>query len=639
VLLLALAIAAVFAAARLLWLRPSRRPLRLLLQTAAAALLWLCLHPPAQPLPRAGALTVLSADWQQAGVELGPSAAVVALPEAGAELPAGVRRVPDLATALRMHGDSPGLRVLGRGLPTRDREAARGRVLEFAAAPLPEGLVALEWTPAPRLGAQIELRGRWSGSPPALLRLLDPQGEVLDEIALAPAVGEGATAAAAGTGSAAVGNAATDAADLADAAAHDHSTAHARSADHDHDADHDHNEPGQRFALRTPGRAVGERVLRLTAVDAAGVSSSLIDVPLNIRPPRALRTLLLGGAPSPELRALRRWAADAGLDFSSRIQFAPGIVQGGARLQIDPAELSELDLLIVDERSWAALGPAGREAVMAATRDGLGVLLRLAASPTPPLRAELATQGFALGVGEISVQTQLPGLPTRLRRLNLGVEASDAIPLLRAADGEPLGHWRAVGLGRFGLLWLGDSFRLQASGEAAAYAALWSAISSTLARAPATSSTNPALHAAAFAWRGERALLCGLGAAADTAAATTAAVDTPATVQVIAPDGSITRLAAVDDRGCSAWWPRSSGLHRLGEGNSDAPQLLVIEPAQLPALWAAQTTQANRHLQQQPLLGAPITLQSAPGPFWPWLLALLAVLGLLWWLERPRGVV
>ena len=79
VLLLALGGALAVATARLLWRRPSRWPLRLLLQSAAAALLWLCLHPPLQPLPRAGALTVLSADWQQAGVEVGPSAAVVAL--------------------------------------------------------------------------------------------------------------------------------------------------------------------------------------------------------------------------------------------------------------------------------------------------------------------------------------------------------------------------------------------------------------------------------------------------------------------------------------------------------------------------------------------------------------------------------
>jgi hypothetical protein len=623
VLLLALAIAAVLAAARLLWLRPSRWPLRLLMQTAAVALLWLCLHPPSQPLPRVGALTVLSADWQQAGVEVGPSALVVALPEAGDPLPVGVRRVPDLATALRLQGDSLGLRVLGRGLPTRDREAARGRVLEFADAPLPEGLMALEWTAAPQLGAQIELRGRWRGSPPALLRLLDPQGEVLDEIAMTPAAGEGAALATAATGSAAAGNAATDATD---------------SAVHDHNADHDHSEPGQRFALSTPARAVGERVLRLAAVDVAGISTTLIDLPLNIRPPRALRTLLLGGAPGPELRALRRWAADAGLDFSSRIQFAPGIVQGGARLQIDPADLSELDLLIVEERSWAALGPAAREAVMAATRDGLGVLLRLAASPTPALRTELATHGFTLGVGEISVQTQLPGLPTRLRRLNLRVDAPEAVPLLRAADDEPLGQWRAVGLGRFGLLWLGDSFRLQASGEAEAYAALWSAISTTLARAPTASNTIPVLHEATFAWLGERALLCGHEASADIARATAAEV-TPAPLQIVAPDGSSMRLAAADSRGCAAWWPQSSGLHRLGEAGGDAPQLMVIEPNQLPALWAAQTAQANRHLQQQHLLGAPPTLQSAPGPFWPWLLALLVVLGLLWWLERPRGVV
>jgi hypothetical protein len=677
---LALGVAVLLSAARLLLRRPSRWPLRLLLSAAAAAALYWVLLPPSQPLPRAGALTVLSADWQGAQASLGPLQAVVALPEAGEALPAGVTRVPDLATALRARPQFEGLRLLGRGLPARDHEVARGRLLDGSAAALPDGLQALELTAAPNLGDDIVVRGRWQGPPPARLQLLDSEGGLLAEQALDAAAA--AAPASTNPGLSADSGAEPEAGSGADTAAAAEAAALPRSDEGlAKTAGPDAGDSAQgvhAFVLRTPARAVGEVLLRLVAVDAEGAARPLLDLPLSVRAPRALNVQLLAGAPGPELKSLRRWAVDAGLTLDSRIQFAPGLIQSGTTsgprgLGVEAAALAELDLLIVDERAWAALGPAGRATALAAVDEGLGLLLRLSAVPGPMLRTELAAIGFDVAPTEAAPTLRLSGSELRLRRLPVEVQAADAAALVEGDTGAPAGLWRARGQGRIGLLWLLDSFRLVGTGEGQAHAALWAQLSAILARAPSAASeasrpsagsdssgsassarsassvsSGPSGSSGAFepsavsatgaaessaapismtagavarAWRGERFRLCGpVGA-----------------VTVRSPDGELTALAAADAEGCRALWPRASGLHRIELGDGAQMPLQVLEPTELQALHAADLAEATRALQAQALLSeSPGQTLSAPGTPWPWLGLLLVLLAALWWLERPR---
>ncbi|MFY8134063.1 MAG: hypothetical protein ACOVKS_03600, partial [Aquimonas sp.] len=116
-----------------------------------------------------------------ARAELGPPAAILALPDAETPLPPGVQRAPDLAAALRMRPEFSALRLFGRGLSLRDLQAARGRRLEFIAAPLPRGFVEIQPASQVTLGARIEVAARWSGAPPARVQVLDAAGEVLAE--------------------------------------------------------------------------------------------------------------------------------------------------------------------------------------------------------------------------------------------------------------------------------------------------------------------------------------------------------------------------------------------------------------------------------------------------------------------------
>jgi hypothetical protein len=63
----------------------------------------------------------------------------------------------------------------------------------------------------------------------------------------------------------------------------------------------------------------------------------------------------------------------------------------------------------------------------------------------------------------------------------------------------------------------------------------------------------------------------------------------------------------------------------------------VLSPARHAALYAADLDARSRALESaRPATERATWLSEMPGDHLAWLLALLAVLGLLWWLERPR---
>jgi hypothetical protein len=200
-----------------------------------------------------------------------------------------------------------------------------------------------------------------------------------------------------------------------------------------------------------------------------------------------------------------------------------------------------------------------------------------------------------------------------------------AVPAVRSSEGDPLALWRARGLGRMGLLWLTDSYRLQAAGHAEAYTGLWSRLTSDLARAPEAAAPGPMLRlprGQTQAWAGERIELCGLRGA----------------LSLLAPDGARLKLAAPDAQGCVATFPGLPGRYRLADGESTALDIEVRDPKQETALHAADLLARTRAVVSTRAAGEGSSgPQYVAGDFWPWLLALLAVLALLWWLERPRS--
>jgi hypothetical protein len=554
---------------------PWRLGLLLMAQPIFAGLLYLVLFPPPIPGPRAGVLTIATRDAPLSPAA--PGERLIVLPEASADL--GGEAAPDLATALRRHPGAGRLRILGQGLEPRDRPAAQGRALVFAPAPAPTGIVELN-PPAPVApGASFIASGRVNGTSGGTVDLLDPAGAVVDSVTL-PASG--------------------------------------------------------RFTLtgaaREPGAALfAVRLRRGTrTVETANLPVWTAAAP-------APKVLVLAGAPGPEIKALRRWAADSGIAMQASVTLGGGLELGDPRPPMSATTLDRLDLVVVDERSWANLSPGDRAALSAAVRGGLGLLLRVTGPLPAGVRDDWRALGLPLRDGEETAavrlgpsRSQTASAPDDVALLELtqrrvDLKAPGSTPLIRDDAGTVLGRWRAEGLGRLGVLSVTNSAGLVTAGFGQRYGALWGATFAALARsAPSTDTVSLGSDPR----EGQRISLCGLKGDA----------------QIRDPSGAWTRLLvdpATGASACAGYWPAGPGwrLLRLTIPGKAAPQAqgFYVRPAEeATGLTAEDDRRATIALAaaqgaQGPGAGS---ASAAPGPPWPWFLIWLLAAGALWAFER-----
>lgn len=591
-----LAAAAAVACLRIAWrwrrLRGAIRPWRplamLLAQPLFVGLLYLALYPPERATRAEGVLTVL-AEGATARDAARAQGRVVALPEAPAIH--GSERVPDLATALRRHPGTRALRIVGAGLPARDRDVARGLAVEAALPPPARGLQALEVEQGVVAGASFAVSGRISGIDAARVELRDPAGRRVD------------VAAAGEDGS---------------------------------------------FALQASAFAPGTAMFSLQVSDGDGVRIDSADVPVWIGEAPQLRVLLLAGAPNPETRALRRWMQDAGFDVDARISLGAGMQLGDAPA-LTPDALARVDLVVADARAWSDLGAGGRAAVMQAVDAGLGLLLRADTPLAADALRALSGPGVRIegGRGSAIVRLAAPSLADEeMVRANLGTGSDDApvdpaqiddraaeltrrdwratgsgvVPMALAADDAPLAWWTPRGNGRIGIWTLLDTWRLPLSGRADLHAGLWNAGFGALARAGGRGLARI---------DGDRRV--------DERMAICAFAD-GATVR--APDGRRTTLVADPDAGgCAAFWPRLAGWHAL-DAAAGLQWFHVLAAEDLPGIRAAALREAALALAAEPdrapgsATDAGVVVRQTAS--WPWFLGWLMLAAGLWWLERSR---
>ncbi len=565
------------------------------LSLASGALLYLTLFPPL--LPIGGETLMVAAAGTPADTRPAPGERLVALPEAPAI--AGAERVPDLATALRRHGQVQRIRILGRGLTARDLDGDAGLPASFAPpAPL-RGLIRLDPPADTPAGSVFALSGEAAGLAGGSAELLDPAGQRVDR----------------------------------------------RSIGAD-----------GRFTLGGTARAEGLATftLQLRGSDKATVSDT--PVPLRtLAPPAPLRAALIG-APSPDAKYLRRWAQDAGIDLASRLDAGGGVDLGEGEVRLDAASLRDVDVVIIDDVALAALGGGARATLAQAIAGGLGVVIRMTGPATggmregwrslglsveggadsvpatlPPLAADAEALAFRRGPGSADVPDGLNTLDDpmpELTRWDIRTGA-DFVPVVRDADGGLIAGWQRRGQGRVALWALQDSFALVLAGQGDRYEQWWSQTLGAAARAQVVFRPDvPALVEA-----GERIAVCGIAPDA----------------RAEGPDGSTLALAIdplAGARECAAFRPATAGIYAIVQpmrgpsGAGDEAQgarfaFLVLpegslgpirarEMAEETTLWAARQS-------------APATDRTAPqrrGAGWPWLLGWLAISAGLWLSER-----
>ncbi len=541
--------------------RPWRTAALMLLSAISALMLYFTLVPPARQVP-VGERMMMTARSDTVGNL--PDAQRMALPEAPAGL--NVPRVPDLATLLRRSPEVGRLLIVGDGLTARDREAVAGRGIRFLPSAPPVGLIDL-WMPASIItGHRWPLRVRISGIANARVELRDPSGALVDAKAI-DASGEA--------------------------------------------------------ALSDIARAAGRVNYQLRVLDAAGKIRESFTVPVAVSQPPVLKLLSHAGGPGPDLKALRRWALDAGLQLQSHIDLGPGMAVRTEDAVIRAETLASQDMLIVDERAWQGFDAGQRRTIREAVGNGLGLLLRVTGPLSAQTAADFRQMGLRIDATTLTQSMQLAPdagsteWPT-LSRQPVRVSAADARIALTGTQGEPLAVWRAQGNGRVGVLLLSDSFRLALAGYGDAHSRIWSDLVSVLARPQAE--TLP-LRRGNWAWPNERMVFCGL--------------QPDATVQAGSERQALIIETAGSNQGCAGFWPEAEGWYMLNSGESELP-FFVHSPKEGEALRRSMTRAATMKLVAPASDGAMASRVPVPGSPWPWFIGWLVASGLLWWLERSR---
>jgi hypothetical protein len=540
-----------------LWRRRGEGGWAALLQLLSALLFFALLFPPQLQVP-AATLTVLTPGATPAQLQavsgLRPT---VALPNAAA--PRTVERVADLASAPRRYPETTALQIIGGGLPLRDQALNPKLALGFDAAP-ERGLVELAAPARATLGGQWPVTGRLA--PPAVrAELRDPAGLVVDAIA------------------------ATN---------------------------------GGVFQLSAPLRAVGPARFELRALAADGSAVESASVPVLIEAGERLSAVARLGAPDPEFKYWRRWAADAGVTLGFVAGISEGVALRDGDATLDPTHLTQLDFVVIDERAWAALAPAEKAALTAAVQNGLGLLLRIN-GPVPP---EVAADWQAFGLNTMNLDAPQTVALDRRTGLHERAEFTAApatvdgpgfTPLLQADDGSTIAAWRALGAGRVGYWRLLDSYRLTLAGESARYGALAAQWASALSR-PRPHASQPQLPVPG--WVDERTVLCGLGA----------------TAGVVTPNGTDIPLTRTSS-GCAAYWPAESGWHHLQTGADTLP-FYIRASTDAPGLRAARDHAATQAQVNPALRANNGPVRPLPLPRAPLFIAWLLIVAGLWWRER-----
>ncbi|MBD8525364.1 hypothetical protein [Pseudomarimonas arenosa] len=347
-----------------------------------------------------------------------------------------------------------------------------------------------------------------------------------------------------------------------------------------------------------------------------------LPLPLQAHIPSQMRMLLIAATPSPELKFLRRWATDAGIQLDAQIGVAPSLALRRGQPALSPASLAELDLVLIDDRSWQQVGQQ-RELIVEAVRNGLGLLLRVT-EPASPARLQTWQQlGLSIeSTGEAPIEVQplflVPRLASGTALHAWPLRAVDAHPL---RDDAALGHstWNALGRGRVGLTWLNDTFQYVQQAHPEVHASHWAALLHELAR---SASSEPRWRALTTPLVKQRATLCG--------------GDRPPTL--IGPDGERIETLRDANTGCVGFWPSRPGLWQIesSAGQPEPQWIDVFESEQLAPLLAAQRREATEAYAKAAPWNGDYTPGISTDLQHTLLLAAWAALAMLVWLWERR---
>ncbi|WP_105102679.1 hypothetical protein [Microbulbifer pacificus] len=388
--------------------------------------------------------------------------------------------------------------------------------------------------------------------------------------------------------------------------------------------------------LRAQPKLTGNWLYRVR-IESDQVSSPREEVlPVTVRAVQSPRVLLWLARPGFESAALGRWLRQSGTPTQVVTQLAPELQRRetfNAQVLRETSLLGEdtpFDLLILDSRLWPQLSPSergqltalsGEKSVLWLVDDNSSAgFLEYARNRGMPLEK---TERAAAAYPAVAQNEEIPALQL-VGYTPAQTGAGDRHILeTRSGDTRAL-YWARVDPQQsLGFVLFSNSYRWQTAGHSSDFARLWKQIlDHQLAlrgeHAPLTTETPLPLAA-------HRLQLC-----------SPAFGHEPPQLRLAAGEGTNpSPSAAAGGYGthrCHQYWPQRAGWYRIGESDNDL--YLFAEEA-----WPEwQTAMARRDIVQmrRARLGPrePVTGKN-PLPLTWITLALLALLALTWWRERP----
>lgn len=344
-------------------------------------------------------------------------------------------------------------------------------------------------------------------------------------------------------------------------------------------------------------------VLKARLQDAAGKTIAEGPVPLTIHEPSILQVQGRFGSPSFDLRTLNELLAGSGALLDWQVVLGRAIT----RTELPLEEMKAPNLLVIDAAWFERASSAERSALLGRVAGGLPLLV-LGANANDP------------GVWSRTLGLQLQAQPSE-KKIDTPFELPVA-PLNPAAreSGEWTGtenlvwtrNWQK---GR--IAWLGASeWHRHAISEPQMLALWWQGV---LDRAGVELPQNVEwLEPEELPLPGQRMELCARGVKGE----------------VSFPDLKLTRTwAARTDSACVAVWPEKSGWLQVRDAKAGAHAVYVYAPDDWPQWQAAQRRDATaRYAARTP--GKALEGAARAFPAWPFALAFVLAMLLLWWRER-----
>lgn len=248
--------------------------------------------------------------------------------------------------------------------------------------------------------------------------------------------------------------------------------------------------PGEHdFTFQVLPKQAGKVLYTLKTITSS--TEETANVPLIISEPQKLEVLMLQLAPSFEMRQLKNFLTEQGHGIQVRTQLSKSNfshervnTELNQVTSINDDALKNYDLLLLENSTLEKLSQRETEAIVKATKAGLGILMLMDQADNKNKQANFVSSIPLLKDDHDTIHLSFYGSSKKhiLKKQRLSINPKqDVIPVLANTD-RVLSAYRHQGFGKVAIQLINETYQLRLSGDSTAYAAIWTDLISKSSR-------------------------------------------------------------------------------------------------------------------------------------------------------------